>query len=99
MLANVWAALITFKILRIYAEPGATLEELDEAEAALKCRFPPAVRLLFRLCNGQRIPENEMDLEDEHQGEAHYVGLIGGYSFSHHFINVHLLSLRQVITS
>lgn len=75
------------------AEPGATLEELDEAESALKCRFPPAVRLLFRLCNGQRIPESELDLDDEYQGD---VGLIGGYNFSHHFVNVHLLSLRQV---
>jgi hypothetical protein len=78
----------------IIAGSGATLEELDEAEAALKCKFPAAARLLFRLCNGQRIPESK-DVDDEHRGEAHYVGLIGGYNFSHHFVNVHLLSLRQ----
>lgn len=73
---------------------GATLEELAETEATLKCRFPPAARLLYRLCNGQRIPENVLD---DDQVEDHYVGLIGGYNFSHHFVNVHLLSLRQVI--
>jgi len=53
--------------------------------------------LLFRLCNGQRIPEGEKDMDDDHHGEAHYVGLIGGYNFSYHFVNVHLLSLRQVV--
>lgn len=84
------------QIYLVIAESGATLEELDEAELTLKCKFPPAARLLFRLCNGQRIPESELDVDDEHQGEAHYVGLIGGYNFSHHFVNVHLLSLRQV---
>ena len=80
----------------VIVKSGATLEELDEAEFTLKCRFPPAARLLFRLCNGQRAPESELDLDDEHQREAHFVGLIGGYNFSHHFVNVHLLSLRQV---
>ncbi|KAG0608633.1 hypothetical protein M758_8G121000 [Ceratodon purpureus] len=73
-----------FKELASSLAPGATLEELDEAESTLKCKFPPAVRLLYRFCNGQR-------------GEARDVGLIGGYSFSHHFVNVHLLSLRQVV--
>lgn len=78
---------------------GASLEELNEAEEALKCRLPPAVRLLFRYCNGQRTPSVDTDLDGEPQSEAHYVGLIGGYNFSHHFVNVHLLSLRQVMTS
>jgi len=90
---------ISFQKIIFYAKPGATLEEFDEAESTLKCRFPPAVRLLFRLCNGQRIPEGEKDMDDDHHGEAHYVGLIGGYNFSYHFVNIHLLSLRQVISS
>ncbi|KAG0576337.1 hypothetical protein KC19_5G072400 [Ceratodon purpureus] len=78
--------------------PGASLEELAEAESVLKCRFPPAARLLYRLCNGQRIPQAELDCDDEYQEEAHYIGLIGGYNFSHHYVNVHLLSLRQVMS-
>lgn len=75
---------------------GASLEELAEAESVLNCRFPPAARLLYRLCNGQRIPQSELNFDDDHQEEAHCIGLIGGYNFSHHFVNVHLLSLRQV---
>ncbi|XP_024376803.1 F-box protein SKIP16 [Physcomitrium patens] len=83
-----------FKEVSNSLAPGATLEELAETEATLKCRFPPAARLLYRLCNGQRIPENVLD---DDQVEDHYVGLIGGYNFSHHFVNVHLLSLRQML--
>lgn len=76
---------------------GASSQEIDEAEEALGCQFPLAARLLYRLCNGQEIPEDDDEhSDDEHQNEAHYVGLIGGYNFIHHFVNVHLLSLRQV---
>lgn len=100
--SSCWKSLRTwvgrnFKELGSSLAPGASLEELNEAEEALKCRLPPAVRLLFRYCNGQRTPSVDTDLDGEPQSEAHYVGLIGGYNFSHHFVNVHLLSLRQVV--
>jgi F-box protein 3 len=76
--------------------PGASQQELAETERILHCNFPPAVHLLYRLCNGQEIPESDADEDESTSDLQNNVGLFGGYSFSHHFVNVHLLSLHQV---
>jgi F-box protein 3 len=75
---------------------GASQQELTETERILHCNFPPAVHLLYRLCNGQEIPESDADEDESTSDLQNNVGLFGGYSFSHHFVNVHLLSLHQV---
>ncbi|CAM6040896.1 unnamed protein product [Sphagnum compactum] len=77
--------------------PGASQQELAETERILHCNFPPAVHLLYRLCNGQEIPESDADEDELTSDLQNNVGLFGGYSFSHHFVNVHLLSLHQVV--
>lgn len=74
---------------------GASRQEVQEAETSLDCHLPPAASLLYQQCNGQEIPEDEFEY-DESTSDTHHVGLIGGYYFANHYVNVHLLSLREV---
>ncbi|KAJ4878897.1 F-box protein SKIP16 [Raphanus sativus] len=63
---------------------GATEEDLEEFESALKVKLPLPTRLLYRFVDGQE-PSSSSN------------GLIGGYSVYSHEVNVYLLPLKEVI--
>ncbi|XP_061357539.1 F-box protein SKIP16 [Gastrolobium bilobum] len=64
---------------------GASETEIQELENALKVKLPLPTRILYRFHNGQEI------------SKADSLGLIGGYSFYSHLVNVFLLPINQVI--
>eukprot|EP01103_Thecamoeba_quadrilineata_P002504 TRINITY_DN12455_c0_g1_i1.p1 TRINITY_DN12455_c0_g1~~TRINITY_DN12455_c0_g1_i1.p1 ORF type:complete len:409 (-),score=42.22 TRINITY_DN12455_c0_g1_i1:20-1222(-) len=61
--------------------PGATEEELDEAEKALEQPLPLAARVIYRIHNGQN------------PNSCQYKGLFGGYQFYSHHINVEFIPI------
>jgi len=63
---------------------GATEEELNEAEKSLKVKLPLSTRLIYRMHNGQEFSDK-------------LLGLIGGYCVYSHLVNVHMLTLGQVV--
>eukprot|EP00271_Cylindrocystis_brebissonii_P006468 TRINITY_DN19259_c0_g1_i1.p1 TRINITY_DN19259_c0_g1~~TRINITY_DN19259_c0_g1_i1.p1 ORF type:complete len:536 (-),score=83.81 TRINITY_DN19259_c0_g1_i1:1304-2911(-) len=75
---------------------GATEAELDALETALHVTLPPAVRAVYRVCNGQNI-----QLEDEggsvKEGDpACFHGLLGAYEFYDHMVSMRLLPLSSI---
>nr|AFK42529.1 unknown [Lotus japonicus] len=72
---------------------GASEAEILELENVLEVKLPLPTRILYRFHNGQEIANG--DLESDTFGSS--LGLIGGYSFYSHLVNVYLLPLRQVI--
>ncbi|CAI9108654.1 OLC1v1008315C3 [Oldenlandia corymbosa var. corymbosa] len=72
---------------------GATEEEIKNLEVTLQVKLPLPTRVLYRFCDGQ-----ELDV-DESSGSADksLLGLIGGYSFYSHLVNVFLLPSHRVI--
>ncbi|WOH11629.1 hypothetical protein DCAR_0831119 [Daucus carota subsp. sativus] len=73
---------------------GATEDELDSLEKSLKLKLPLPTRLLYRFCNGQNLAQGEF--APSFPGSP--LGLIGGYSFYGHLVNVCLLPLDLVIS-
>lgn len=71
---------------------GATEDELNALEKIFNVKLPLSTRLLYRFCNGQ-------DLDHGGSLSASPLGLIGGYSFYGHLVNVYLLPLDYVITA
>ncbi|XP_077228071.1 SKP1/ASK-interacting protein 16 [Tasmannia lanceolata] len=77
---------------------GASEAELKELERILGVKLPIPTRLLYRFCDGQDIPHrNPSQSEEEDPTTTVATGLIGGYGFYDHVVNVFLLPLRQVI--
>lgn len=72
---------------------GATEAEIEEMENSLKVKLPLPTRILYRFYDGQNLAGEDISKD----GPASLFGLIGGYSFYDHFVNVYLLPLRQVI--
>ncbi|RDY12675.1 F-box protein SKIP16, partial [Mucuna pruriens] len=72
---------------------GATEAEIEELENVLKVKLPLPTRILYRFHNGQEIAK--ADLETSTYGSS--LGLIGGYSFYNHSVNVYLLPIHQMI--
>ncbi|KAF3330886.1 F-box protein SKIP16 [Carex littledalei] len=71
---------------------GASENQIKITERALGISFPLPTRVLYRFCNGQLTLTNDSEIK----GITNY-GIIGGYEFSSHFVNVHLLPLKQVV--
>ncbi|XP_028757198.1 F-box protein SKIP16 [Neltuma alba] len=72
---------------------GASEDEIQELEDALKVKLPLPTRILYRFQNGQ-------EFTSEHLANSTLdssLGLIGGYSFYNHSVNVYLLPLNQVM--
>ncbi|ESQ36310.1 hypothetical protein EUTSA_v10007687mg [Eutrema salsugineum] len=65
---------------------GATEDDLEQVETALKVKLPLPTRLLYRFVDGQESSSSNGSL-----------GLIGGYSFYTHHVNVYLPPLKEVI--
>ncbi|KAG4973903.1 hypothetical protein AAZX31_11G123900 [Glycine max] len=72
---------------------GATEADIQELENVLKVKLPLPSRILYRFHNGQEIAK--ADPETTTYGSS--LGLIGGYSFYSHLVNVYLLPIRQII--
>lgn len=70
---------------------GATEEDLEALESALKVKLPLPTRLLYRFVDGQEPPPSSSS------GLSGSLGLIGGYSVYSHDVNVYLLPLKEVI--
>ncbi|KAI3832070.1 hypothetical protein MKX03_008949 [Papaver bracteatum] len=68
---------------------GATEDDIKAVEESLKVKLPLSTKVLYRLCDGQDVKD------DMFSG----LGLIGGYSFYDHNVNVYLLPLSHVITA
>jgi F-box protein 3 len=62
---------------------GATEAELDDAERTLKVRFPAALRVLYRIHDGQDLEfDRQIDTSRPSMGPSAFHGLFGGYGFS-----------------
>ncbi|KAK4799958.1 hypothetical protein SAY86_025323 [Trapa natans] len=72
---------------------GATEAYLQDVENVLNVKLPLSTRILYRFHDGQEITY-------DHSTTANIgslLGLIGGYFFYGHMVNVYLLPLNQVI--
>ncbi|KAL5998020.1 F-box protein skip16 [Asimina triloba] len=69
-------------------QKGASEAKLNEVEDKLGLKLPVATRVLYRFCDGQEIPQ---------ASSVPLLGLIGGYSFYNHMVNVYLLPLSRVV--
>lgn len=72
---------------------GASEVDIQVLEGTLKVKLPLPTRILYRFHNGQEFASDD-------QADSTVVsslGLIGGYSFYNHLVNVYLLPIRQVI--
>ncbi|CAM9000456.1 unnamed protein product [Rhodiola kirilowii] len=91
---RLWAQLKSWSS-HAYPEIGATFlrgaseATLNKLEAHLKVKLPLPMRVIYRFCDGQD-PHFDNDTLD-------FLGLIGGYSFYDHFVNVDLLSSDQMV--
>ncbi|CAI9108581.1 OLC1v1008224C1 [Oldenlandia corymbosa var. corymbosa] len=66
---------------------GASEEEIKTLEVTLQVKLPLPARVLYRFCDGQGL-----DVDDSSGSvEKSLFGLIGGYSFYRHLVNVFLL--------
>lgn len=72
---------------------GASEAEIQELEDVLHVKLPLPTRILYRFHNGQEI--EKLDPDTNAFGTS--LGIIGGYSFYDHLVNVYLLPISQVI--
>ncbi|AQK49553.1 F-box protein SKIP16-like [Zea mays] len=72
---------------------GVSEAQLKSAEDDLGFKLPMPTKLLYRFCNAQ-LPFSED--HDTNKSISTY-GLIGGYAFYDHWVNVHLSPLEQIV--
>ncbi|KAM7489994.1 hypothetical protein LguiB_027478 [Lonicera macranthoides] len=65
---------------------GASEDEINELEKCFKVKLPLLTRVIYRFCDGQEVPS--IELIDHMRGAS--LGLIGGYCFYDHMVNVFL---------
>ncbi|PWA34921.1 hypothetical protein CTI12_AA614500 [Artemisia annua] len=72
---------------------GASEDDLNQLEESLNVKLPLPTRVLYRFCDGQELSN------DESMGRVwrNLCGLLGGYFFRDHTVNVFLLPLNNVI--
>ncbi|KAG9152604.1 hypothetical protein Leryth_021930 [Lithospermum erythrorhizon] len=73
---------------------GASEDDISQFESSLKVRLPVCTRVLYRFCDGQEITSKEFN----GRKFKNLLGLIGGYSFYEHLVNVFLFSLSRMIS-
>ncbi|GBG67597.1 hypothetical protein CBR_g726 [Chara braunii] len=80
---------------------GVSEDVISKAEATVG-PFPPVVRILYMLFNGQRLPPAEFLGEPGNETlfpyPLLYNGLLGGYEFYDHDVNVRWLPLQHALT-
>ncbi|GMY32568.1 F-box protein SKIP16 isoform X1 [Fagus crenata] len=74
---------------------GASEVEIQESQRILKVKLPLPTRILYRFCDGQEIKDGQSS-QSSLRG---LLGLIGGYSFYTHMVNVYLLPLNEVVST
>ncbi|KAF5730121.1 hypothetical protein HS088_TW20G00491 [Tripterygium wilfordii] len=72
---------------------GASEDEIREVERILDVKLPLPTRILYRFYDGQEFKVD--DLSRSSNGCS--LGVIGGYAFYDHWVNVYLLPLSQVV--
>ncbi|MBA0647408.1 hypothetical protein Goklo_015293 [Gossypium klotzschianum] len=72
---------------------GASESDIEQLQTLLKVKLPLPTRLLYRFHDGQELPEKR----NPKTASSSWLGIIGGYSFYNHSVNVYLLPLNQVI--
>lgn len=72
---------------------GASEADIQELESVLRVKLPLPTRILYRFHDGQEFAES--DFTQSTPGGS--LGIIGGYSFYDHLVNVNLLPLSEVI--
>nr|XP_027117529.1 F-box protein SKIP16-like isoform X1 [Coffea arabica] len=72
---------------------GASEEEINALEMSLKVKLPLPTRVLYRFCDGQDLNADNLT----GRVPQSLLGLIGGYSFYDHQVNVFLLPLEQIV--
>ncbi|KAG6725867.1 hypothetical protein I3842_02G051900 [Carya illinoinensis] len=83
---------INFPEAKATLRKGVSEADIQESEGILKVKLPLPTRILYRFCDGQEFTKS---LVSSHGSS---LGLIGGYSFYQHFVNVYLLPLTEVIS-
>lgn len=88
---KIWLAANSPEILDTLRK-GAKEDEIESLEMRLKIKLPLPTKVLYRFCNGQELKMDEVS------GSTPWnlLGLIGGYSFYDHLVNVFLLPLELV---
>ncbi|GLU04902.1 hypothetical protein SLE2022_220300 [Rubroshorea leprosula] len=71
---------------------GASESDIEQLERLLKVKLPLPTRVLYRFHDGQELAENKLT-----GNSLLLLGIIGGYHFYDHLVNVYLLPLSQVI--
>ncbi|XWS09350.1 hypothetical protein CRYUN_Cryun40dG0077600 [Craigia yunnanensis] len=72
---------------------GASESDIQQLQTRLKVKLPLPTRLLYRFHDGQELT----DKEHSETSRGSSLGIIGGYSFYYHLVNVYLLPISQVI--
>ncbi|XVF37673.1 hypothetical protein REPUB_Repub20aG0029800 [Reevesia pubescens] len=72
---------------------GASESDIKQLQTLLKVKLPLATRLLYRFHDGQELTDKGHSVTSP--GSS--LGIIGGYSFYSHLVNVYLLPISQVI--
>ncbi|GMJ01712.1 SKP1/ASK-interacting protein 16 [Hibiscus trionum] len=72
---------------------GASESDIEQLQTLLKVKLPLPTRLLYRFHDGQEL----IDKENSRRAVGSSLGIIGGYSFYNHLVNVYLLPISQVI--
>ncbi|GKC14420.1 F-box protein SKIP16 [Tanacetum coccineum] len=72
---------------------SASEDEINQLEESLNMKLPLPTRVLYRFCDGQEFSNDEL------MGSVrkHLCGLLRGYIFADHIVNVFLLPLNIVI--
>ncbi|KAJ3671516.1 hypothetical protein LUZ60_007595 [Juncus effusus] len=73
---------------------GLSESQIDLFESSLGFKLPVPTRVLYRFCNGQNTKAGT----GSSNSNLFHFGLIGGYEFNNHFVNVHLLPLQEAIS-
>ncbi|KAK8498815.1 hypothetical protein V6N12_053037 [Hibiscus sabdariffa] len=73
---------------------GASESDIERLQTLLKVKLPLPTRLLYRFHDGQEVVD---DKENSRRAVGSLLGIIGGYSFYNHLVNVYLLPISQVI--
>lgn len=78
--------------------PGADEAALNKAEAALGVRFPPALRVLYRIHDGQSLEfDRSLDLKRMIEDKSMFHGVFGGYCLYDHRVSTRFLPLRRML--
>lgn len=77
--------------------PGATEADLDEVERTLHVTLPPALRVLYRIHDGQDLEfDQQIDHARPSMGPSVFHGVFGGYHFYSHLVSTRMLPLRRM---